>query len=198
MTNNSLAYILGFTFGDGNISKSTNLVRLYDQNLEFVKTVLRQRFIECFGIEPGISFDRSNNSYVLYKSSAEVWRKLNRLGVPAGRKARIIRIPNDIQKANPVTKSEFISGVSDAEASSTSYAEVDRHPRGYPYFELKMYSPGFIDDLATLLVEVSDEFRPRVYHYVYGSILRLNGRRQLELVSSRLHLMHPRFSPPAR
>ena len=198
MTNNSLAYILGFTFGDGNISKSTNLVRLYDQNLEFVKSVLRKRFTESFGIEPGISFDRRNNSYVLNKSSSEVWQRLHNLGIPAGKKARIIRVPDSIKTADATTKSEFISGVSDAEASSISFVENGRHPRGYRYFELKMYSLGFIEDLAKLLVEVSDEFRPRVYHYDYGSILRLNGKKQLALVSSRLHLMHPRFSPPAR
>jgi LAGLIDADG-like domain len=195
---NSLAYILGFTLGDGNISKSSNLVRLYNQNLEFVKTVLRQRFMESFGVEPGISFDKSNNSYVLHKTSPEVWRKLYSLGVPAGRKARIIRVPEAIKASERTTKAQFISGVSDAEASSTSFTELDRHPRGYSYFELKMYSPKFVNELATLLVEVSEEFKPRVYHYDYGSILRLNGKEQLGLVSSRLNLMHPRFSPPAR
>ena len=198
MTNNPLAYVLGFTFGDGNISKSTHLVRLYDENLEFVKTVLRQRFIESFSVEPHISFDKSNNSYVLHKTSSDVWSTLHALGVPAGRKARIISVPDEIKTADVTTKSEFVSGVSDAEASLTSFTEVDRHPRGYQYFELKMYSPQFIDDLSGLLVDVSDEFRPRVYHYDYGSILRLNGKGQLKLVSSRLHLMHPRFSPPTR
>ncbi len=174
------------------------LVRLYDENFEFVNRVLKQRFIESFGVEPGISFDKSNNSYVLHKTSSMVWSKLHTLGVPAGRKARIIRVPNGIKTADSTTKSEFISGVSDAEASLTAFTEADRHPRGYPYFELKMYSPEFIKGLAGLLVDVCDEFRPRVYHYDYGSILRLNGKGQLRLVSSRLNLMHPRFSPPAR
>ena len=198
MKSESLAYILGFTLGDGNISSSSNLVRLYDQNLEFVRSTLRQRFVESFGLEPGISFDKSNNSYVLHKTSPEVWHKLHSLGVPAGRKARIIRVPRAIKTSIRTTKVEFISGVSDAEASSTSFTENNRHPRGYPYFELKMYSPRFVDDLAELLVEVSNEFKPRVYHYDYGSILRLNGKEQLRLVSSRLNLMHPRFSPPVR
>ncbi len=196
--NNPLVYILGFTFGDGNISKSTNLVRLYDENLEFVKTVLRRRFIESFGLVPGISFDKSNNSYVLHKTSSEVWNRLHDLGVPPGRKARIIKVSEKITEADRATKAEFISGVSDAEASKTTFTEVDRHPRGYPYFELKMYSPQFIDGLARLLIDVSNEFRPRVYHYDYGSILRLNGKEQLGLVSLRLSLMHPRFNPPAR
>jgi hypothetical protein len=166
--------------------------------LEFVKIVLRKRFIESFGLVPGISFDKSNNSYVLHKTSAEVWNKLHDLGVPPGRKARTITIPQQIENADRSTKSEFISGVSDAEGSKTSFSETDRHPRGYPYFELKMYSPQFIDGLARLLVDVSDGFRPRVYHYDYGSILRLNGKEQLRTLSSRLNLMHPRFSPPAR
>ena len=55
-----------------------------------------------------------------------------------------------------------------------------------------------IDGLAEPLLGVSDKFNPKVYHHDYGSILRLDGREQLALVRSRLHLMHPRFNPPAR
>jgi DNA-binding transcriptional regulator WhiA len=175
------------------------LIRLYDRNLQFVESTLRQQFTEAFGVESGISFDKSNNSNVLYKRSKEVWNRLHDLGVPAGRKARIIVIPDHIKSSDDITiKSSFISGVFDAEGSLTSFSETDRHPRGYHYFEVKMYSPRFIEGLRSLLLDVSCEFRPRVYHYGYGSILRLNGRKQLSLVSSRLNLMHPRFNPPAR
>ncbi len=198
MTHKAIAYILGFVLGDGNISRSGFLVRLYEQNLQFMQTVLRPRFYESFGVQPGVSFDKSNNSYILYKGSKAVWQQLHGLGVPPGRKARIIVVPNHISLADSMIKSAFVSGVFDAEASLTSYTEADRHPRGYPYFEVKMYSPRFIEGLGKLLIGVSDEFKPRIYHYDYGSILRLNGRRQLSLVSSRLNLMHPRFNPPAR
>ena len=198
MTYNAFPYILGFTYGDGNLSASSNLVRLYDENYNFVNTTLRQRFTESFGIEPHLSFDKSNNSWVLHKTSEEVWAKLHAAGVPAGRKARTIVVPQTIKDANGTDKSEFVSGVGDAEANSTSFTELDRHPTGYQYFQLKMYSPRFIEGLAELLLDVSDRFNPKVYHYSYGSILRLNGREQLELVRSRLHLMHPRFNPPAR
>ncbi len=198
MTDKAFAYILGFTFGDGNLSSTSNLVRLYDQDFYFVNSILRERFVESFGVEPRISFDRSNNSWVLHKTSLLVWQQLNGAGVPPGRKARTISVPKGIADSDKTTKAQFLSGVGDAEASSTSFKESGRHPRGYPYFELKMYSPRFIEGLAKLLVEISDKFVPKVYHYDYGSILRLNGREQLRLVSSRLHLMHPRFSPPAR
>ena len=198
MIHDSLAYILGFAFGDGNISKSGYLTRLYDQDQQFVETTLKQRFIDSFGVKPGVSFDRSNNSYVLFKRSKATWNELHNLGLPAGRKARIIEIPPVIDLGNTTVKSEFISGVFDAEGSSTSFSEVDRHPKGYNYFEVKMYSPKFVEGLRKLLLEVSDEFAPKVYHYAYGSILRLNGKEQLRLVSSRLNLMHPRLSPPAR
>ena len=107
-------------------------------------------------------------------------------------------MPQVIKDGSSTDKSEFVSGVGDAEANSASFKELDRHPTGYDYFQLKMYSPRFIEDLAGLLLDVSDRFRPKVYHYDYGSILWLNGREQMELVRSRLHLMHPRFSPPAR
>jgi hypothetical protein len=198
VTHNALSYILGFVLGDGNISRSDYLIRLYDQNLQFVQTVLKTRFYEGFGIEAKISFDKSNNSYVLYKNSKTAWHKLHELGVPPGRKARTVIIPEYIRIADTSTKSDFVSGVFDAEGSSTSFIETDRHPRGYPYFEVKMYNPKFIEGLKKLLVEITDEFRPRVYHYDYGSILRLNGKNQLAFVSSRLHLMHPRFNPPTR
>lgn len=198
VTHNALSYILGFTLGDGNISKKGFLVRLYDQNHQFVQTILKPEFMKSFGVEPGISFDKSNNSYVLHKKSEAVWETLHSLGVPAGRKARIIVIPDKVNSGDVITKSSFVSGVIDAEGSITSYSEVDRHPRGYPYLEVKMYNPRFINGLGKLLLEVLDEFQPRTYHYDYGSILRLNGRRQLRLVRSRLHLMHPRFNPPAR
>ena len=196
--NNALAYILGFAFGDGNISKSSYLVRLYEQNQQFVETTLRSRFVRSFNIEPNISFDKYNNSFVLHKSSKVVWDRLHGLGLPSGRKARTITIPSAVISGPARVKSEFASGVFDAEASRTSFTEADRHPRGYRYLEVKMYSPRFIDGLGELLVNMTDEFKPRIYHYDYGSILRLNGKEQLKLVSSRLHLMHPRFSPPAR
>ena len=195
---NPFPYILGYTYGDGNLSATSNLVRLYDENYDFVNTTLRQRFMTSFGMEPHLSFDKSNNSWVLHKTSEDVWAKLHASGVPAGRKARIIVVPQEIKDANITDKSEFVSGVGDAEANSASFKELDKHPTGYDYFQLKMYSPRFIEGLAELLLDVSDRFKPKVYHYDYGSILRLNGREQMELVRSRLHLMHPRFNPPAR
>ena len=198
MTYNAFPYILGYTYGDGNLAGSSNLVRLWDVNYDFVNTTLRQRFTQSFGIEPHLSFDKSNNSWVLHKTSEVVWTKLHSAGVPAGRKARVILVPQGIREACGTDKSEFISGVGDAEGSQTSFKEEDRHPTGYDYFELKMYSPRFIDGLSRLLLDVSGKFKPKIYHYDYGSILRLNGREQLELVRSRLHLMHPRFNPPAR
>ncbi len=189
----SLAYILGFAFGDGNISKDGYLVRLYEENLEFLKATVKPRFVESFGTKPGISYDSSNNSYVLHKRSKQIWNTMRNFGMPAGRKARIITIPDIINSGNAETKSAFVSGVFDAEASITAYSEKDRHPRGYKYLETKMYSPRFIVGLQRLMLDLSREFNPRVYHYDYGSILRLNGREQLRLVSSHLDLMHPRF-----
>jgi intein/homing endonuclease len=190
-----LEYILGFVLGDGNISKSGSLVRLYDQNYEFVSTTLRNAFVNVFDVNPSISFDRFNNSYVLHKWSKRIWTQLHSLGVPAGKKARIITVPETIKLGTVEQKSSFISGVFDAEGSLTSFSEKRRHPTGYPYFEVKMYSPRFIDDLQSLLTEVSVEFSPRIYHYNYGSILRLNGKKQIELIWSHLKLLHPRFLP---
>jgi intein/homing endonuclease len=190
-----LEYILGFVLGDGNILKSGSLVRLYDQNYEFVSTTLRNAFVNVFDVNPSISFDRFNNSYVLHKWSKRIWTQLHSLGVPAGRKATIIAVPETIKLGTVEQKSLFMSGVFDAEGSLTSFSEKRRHPTSYPYFEVKMCSPRFIDDLQSLLTKVSVEFSPRIYHYDYGSILRLNGKKQIELIWSHLKLLHPRFLP---
>ena len=142
---NPFPYILGYTYGDGNLSKSSNLVRLYDENYDFVNTTLKQRFTESFGIEPHLSYDKSNNSWVLHKTSEEVWVRLHEAGVPAGRKARIIVVPQIIKDTSSTEKSEFVSGVGDAEANSASFVANDRHPTAYDYFHLNMYRPRIID-----------------------------------------------------
>ena len=77
---NPFPYILGYTYGDGNLSKTSNLVRLYDEDYSFVDTTLRERFTESFGIEPHLSYDKSNNSWVLHKTSEEVWRDSTKRG----------------------------------------------------------------------------------------------------------------------
>lgn len=194
----AFAYILGFAFGDGNISKKGSLIRLYDENAKFVRKVLRERFIESFNEVPGISFDKSNNSYVLHKRSAIIWKELKNYGIPPGRKARIISVPEPIIMGSRATQTQFVSGVFDAEASINTYKDKNRHPLGYTTFQVKMFSPRFIDGLGLLLCKISCRFNPRLYHYSYGSFLRLNGKEQLRLVASRLPLEHPRFSPLAR
>jgi len=195
--NETLSYILGFALGDGNLSKRGNLVRLYDQNPDFVNQVLKPRFIECFGETPGVSFDRSNNSYVLHKTSPRIWKELKGFGVPPGRKARIITIPELIFTGSRRPIIAFLNGVFDAEASINKFKEKDRHPTGYLTFQVKMFSPRFIDGLGLLLCKVSPRFNPRIYHYAYGSFLRLNGKDQLNLITKYLKLDHPRFNPLA-
>ena len=111
VTYSALAYILGFTFGDGNISNKAFLVRLWDQNQEFVTNTLKQTFVDSFGVEPGLSFDKYNNSYVLHKKSKLVWSTLHDLGVPPGRKARVIVVPDSIKLADDASKASFVSGV---------------------------------------------------------------------------------------
>lgn len=127
MTYNAFPYILGYTYGDGNLSASSNLVRLYDANYDFVSATLRQRFAQSFGVEPHLSFDKGNNSWVLHKTSEKVWARFQAAGVPPGRKARIIVVPGEIKQGKHTDKSEFVSGVGDAEGTSTSFNEAGRH-----------------------------------------------------------------------
>ena len=179
--------------GDGHISKKGHAVRLFDADYHFVVSTLKQCFIQSFGEEPAIYNDKSNNSYHLYRSSKTIWTELHELGVPSGRKARIITIPETVQVNNPVIKAHFLSGVFDAEGSITRFKETKRHPRGYSYFQLKMFNPRFVLGLMNLLLDISSEFVPKVYNYGDWSVLRLNGRGQLKLVSRHLFLRHPRL-----
>ncbi len=188
-----LAYLLGFAFGDGNLSKKGYLVRLYDENPKFVSNVLKEKFIHHFGEKPGVSFDSNNNSYVLYKRSRAIWKEFRDHGLPPGRKARIISVPEIIMSGSRAIRMEFVSGVFDAEASIARQRHKDKHPLGYRSFQVKMFSPRFIDGLGLLLSKISPRFCPRFYHYSYGSFLRLNGERQLKFVISLLKLEHPRF-----
>ena len=196
--NETFAYILGFTFGDGNLSRNDYLVRLYDANNVFVQKVLARKFADAFGVTPNISFDRSNNSYVLFKRSEKIWRKLREYGVPDGKKARTIKIGKIITNADRNFKLAFCAGICDAEGTLVRFTEPKRHPHGYWCFTIKMYSPKFVDKLSTVLVDANESFNPRVYHYNYGSILRLNGFKQIELLRSTLKPLHPRFNWPAR
>ena len=50
LLNAAVAYILGYVIGDGNLSKTSYLIRLYDSNREFVGNVLAKMFREAFNV----------------------------------------------------------------------------------------------------------------------------------------------------
>ena len=194
LLNAAVAYILGYVIGDGNLSKTSYLIRLYDSNREFVENVLAKMFREAFNVRPLIYYDRHNNSYVLYKSSKKIWLRLRSLGVPAGKKAKTVSVPETIiDSKDEIVKREFLSGIFDAEACVTSFRQKHKHPRGYTILELKMSNPHLIIQISELLSSITD-IKVRTYVYTHNGILRINGRRQVVKAITELNLKHPRFT----
>ena len=187
------AYIVGFITGDGNLSKSQPLIRMYDSDKHFTHNVLKPLFNRAFNKMPRVIYDKHNNGYVVYSYSKRIWNTLKQIGIPTGAKSRIVRVPLIIKKGIDEIKSSYIAALFDAEGSTDEIIEQKRHPRGYIYFQLKMYNPTLINQIAELLHEIIG-IKPRTYHYDYGSILRINGPRQVKRCLKYLNVKHPRFS----
>ncbi len=188
-----LAYLIGFIVGDGNLSKKGYLIRLYDQNESFVRTILLPAFQEVFSKTPRVYYDTHNNGFVLYTNSKSIWTQIKNFGVPIGSKAHRVEIPSLVQCAEKKSKLSFVAGLFDAEGSTGEIIDKKRHPKGYRYFQMKTVSPKLIEQTAQLLrstIEVS----PRTYHYNYGSILRINGLKNVVYCFTQIGVRYPRFS----
>ena len=190
----SQAYIIGFVIGDGNLSKIDFLIRMYDRDKEYVNSILVPFFNKAFNKKPKTIYDSHNRGYVVYKNSKEVWTFLHNLGIPFGSKSRTVRVPQAINNSSLENKKAFLAALFDAEGSIGRIVDKKRHPKGYIYFQLKTVNPTLIEQCATLLEETMG-FRPRIYHYSYGSILRINGPKQVVRILKSLKVLHPRFLP---
>jgi hypothetical protein len=188
------AYIVGFIIGDGNLSKTNYLIRMYDSNKQFVTNILLPTFHAAFGSTPTLWYDKHNNGFVVYRNSKPIWQQLIDIGVPTGAKARTARIPPQIQKTSAKKQRAYLAAFFDAEGSIGCIVDPKRHPRGYIYFQLKTANPKLIEETATLL-KSSIGFQPRTYYYDYGSILRINGPTQVKRILRLLAVKHPRFLP---
>jgi intein/homing endonuclease len=188
------AYIVGFIIGDGNLSKTNHLIRMYDSNEQFAENFLLPIFHTAFGVTPTLWYDKHTNGFVVYINSKPIWQQLKKIGIPTGAKARTARIPSKIQKGSAEVQQSYLAAFFDAEGSLGNIVDPKRHPRGYIYFQLKTANPKLIDETATLL-KSSTGFQPRTYHYDYGSILRINGPTQVTRILRLLSVKHPRFLP---
>jgi len=188
------AYIVGFIIGDGNLSKTNYLIRMYDSNEQFSKNILLPTFHAAFGSTPTSWYDKHTNGFVVYLNSKPIWQQLIDIGVPTGAKARTARIPPKIQQTSVKVQQSYLATFFDAEGSIGCIVDPKRHPRGYIYFQLKTANPKLIEETAILLKR-SIGFQPRTYHYDYGSILRINGPTQVKRILKLLAVKHPRFLP---
>ena len=188
------AYIVGFITGDGNLSKTNYLIRMYDSNEQFAEHILLPTFHTAFGVTPTLWYDKHTNGFVVYINSKPIWHQLKDIGVATGAKAQTVRIPSEIQKSSAEVQQSYLAAFFDAEGSFGNIVDPKRHPRGYLYFQLKTANPKLIDETAALLKE-STGFQPRTYHYDYGSILRINGPTQVKRILKLLAVKHPRFLP---
>lgn len=186
------AYILGFVVGDGNLSKTQYLIRMYDSDKKFANSILSSTFYKAFDKRPNVIYDKHNNGYVVYAYSKRIWNYLRQIGIPTGKKARSARIPNTIRNGTTTAKLSYLAAFFDAEGSLSSIVDSKRHPRGYIYFQLKTVNPILIDQTAQLLADVV-KIMPKVYHYDYGSILRINGPTQVKHILKSVGVKHPRF-----
>ena len=186
------AYIVGFIVGDGNLSKTLYLVRMYDSDKKFANSFLNSTFYKAFRKMPNVIYDKHNNGYVVYAYSKRIWNFLREIGIPAGKKARSIEVPTRIRNGTIAVKSSYLAAFFDAEGSISSIVDKKRHPRGYIYFQLKTVNPILIDQTAQLLSDVV-KTTPKVYHYDYGSILRINGPTQVKRILKSVGVKHPRF-----
>lgn len=188
------AYIVGFIIGDGNLSKTNYLIRMYDSNEQFASNTLLSTFHTAFDNTPTLWYDKHTNGFVVYLNSKPIWQQIRKLGVPIGSKARTARVPPKIQTSSADVQRSYLAAFFDAEGSVGCIVDPKRHPKGYIYFQLKTANPKLIDDTASLL-KTSTGFQPRTYHYDYGSILRINGPTQVTRILHLLAVKHPRFLP---
>lgn len=186
------AYIMGFIVGDGNLSKINYLIRMYDSDKRFASEVLVPTFYKAYSKMPKVMYDRHNNGYVVYAHSKRIWVTLREIGIPIGKKARIVSVPSAIKRGTPTVKSSYLAAFFDAEGSLSWIVDPKRHPRGYVYFQLKTANPTLINQTAQLLADVMD-LMPKVYHYDYGSILRINGPTQVKRCLANIGVKHPRL-----
>jgi archaeal flagellar protein FlaI len=184
----NIAYLAGLIIGDGNLSKSDYLVRIVDENKEFIEIVANLIEKE-FNKKPKIYFDKFNNSFVCYIHSKEIWNFFtNELHIPYGNKSRIATVPQEIIGSNEKMKKAFLSGIFDAEGSS--YLQKDsHHPNGYPRVQIKMYNSQLISEISMILKEIG--ISHKTYHYFDFSIISIHGYKNCSKFFDIIGSFHP-------
>jgi len=183
-----ISYVTGFIIGDGNLSKSSYLIRAVEENEEFIR-IFAEIFEKAFGKRPKIYFDKFNNSFVAYIHCKSIWEFLvKELKIPPGAKSRIVRVPSQIINSTLQLKCSFLSGIFDAEGSPNKQLD-SHHPNGYPRIELKVCNKPLLEDLSKLLKEIG--IKHRIYHYPAFSLLGIYGRNECSKFLNYVGFKHP-------
>lgn len=183
----NMSYLTGFIIGDGNLS-SKYLVRVVEEDKEFIHGVFARKFLHVFDISPKVYFDSYNNSYVAYVHSKAIWTAFRNMGIPAGNKSRIVRISEHIKKDTKL-RCALLSGLFDAEGSVFEMRD-SHHKNGYLRIQLKVHNNGLAKDIFEVLS--LEGVKSRLYKYDEFSMIQINGRKQASVFAEKIGFKHPR------
>ncbi|MBI2674941.1 MAG: LAGLIDADG family homing endonuclease [Candidatus Aenigmarchaeota archaeon] len=150
-----LAYLLGVVGGDGTIyvKKSKQyLVSISDKNKDFHFEVLRPIFVNEFGFNPSIIYDKTRNSWYTIVRNRKIVERIMKFGYSSGRsKTYVDKIPEKIMESNKRIKLWHLAGWIDAEGTSkTKRFRIKGKIYAYPCVELESVNKNYTDGLHEL------------------------------------------------
>jgi ERCC4-related helicase len=172
-----LAYILGAMLGEGHIGnrkRHGQEVVFSDLDRDSVSLEFKEAIVEKFGIE----MKKSPKGLSIYNTAlAEI---LNSMGIPKGRKSKIIRIPKFLFISNEDNVRGFIKGIFDTCGSAAKN-----------HVSIASVSKEFIQDLKWLFLKIGiignieekinrGEIKGRVIKASKIFIFRFSGRKNLK------------------
>jgi len=136
---NKLAYIIGAMLGDGHIGERMghgSEVVFSDMDRESTSSELQQSIKEVFGVN--MKKDKSKGIIAYNSALASI---LGSLGIPAGNKSHIIRVPQYIFFSDKEVIKGFIKGIFDTDGHASNY-----------HVSISSVSEKFIQDLKWLFL----------------------------------------------
>ena len=151
-TTEKLAELCGIIAGDGCITyykkNGDYRVQIFGDYKEieyhnYIKTL----FQNIFNKTPKTIY--KDDGISIYLNSKDIITKLIKLGLPAGKKKDIIRIPKWII-TNKRFSAYFLRGLTDTDGSIT-FKKGDRKTHSYPTIKIELSSKKFIEDIKSVL-----------------------------------------------
>ena len=164
-TNSKLAYLLGYTMGDGCLvdylkrKVSTGSfkyeIKIASTTEDFAKNVLNPLFKNSFGIKGNI-YKTNSECFVLYIQSKVLYVFLNKIfEFPIGKKKGKLIVPRLIKKSEYEIKKSFVAGFFDADGhvyiknKEIAFTQADRR---------------FLEELSEILNDIGINTR-RIYQF---------------------------------